>query len=107
MESDSIATLFAQSGVLVKSQSELIIGPTAILEFLQTFRAYNVLSHRMESDSMFIKGDTGWQKGRYWQQVRIPSGDTIKVEGRFHIDWQRVKKDGWRIQRMSTSPAKL
>jgi hypothetical protein len=104
MEADSIVSLFAENGELVKSHSESIVGPAAIRAFLLSFSAYHVLSYKMESDTLIFKNGYALQSGVYRQQVRIPEGDTVKVGGRFHIEWQRTQNDNWQIRRISTTP---
>ena len=104
MESDSIASLFAADGQLMKSKSESLVGPAAVRSFLQSFSTYHVLQHRMDCDSLFFSGSRVVQSGTYWQKVRIPSGDTLTVDGRFQLEWQRSPNDIWRILRIRTVP---
>ena len=89
MNADSIGTLFAEDGALVKSPSESIIGPRAVREYLKSFSAFHVLSHRMHCDTLIFENGYAIQAGEYRQQVRIPSGDTVNVAGTFHVEWQR------------------
>lgn len=104
MNADSIGVLFGKDGVLVKSPSESIIGSTAVSEYLKSFSSFHVYSYRINCDTLIFKNGYAIQTGEYWQQVRIPSGDTVNVNGRFRIEWQRFKNDSWQIHRASTTP---
>ena len=104
MNADSIGALFGEDGVLMKSSNVSIIGSKAVSEYLISFSGFHVISHRMNGDTLIFVNGYAVQTGEYWQQVGIPSGDTVNVAGRFRIEWQRSKNESWKIHHISTKP---
>jgi ketosteroid isomerase-like protein len=104
MQHDSIAALYTPDGELAAPGRPPIVGPVAIRDFLGSFSQYHVLAYRTTSDSVVIRGDTAYQTGRWWQEVQVPAGDTVKVKGDLSVIWLRDSTGAWRARRMSATP---
>ena len=104
MASDSISALYAPDGVLAATGRAPIQGPDSIGAFLETFRAYHVLSDTMRADGLIVWGDTAWQSGTFRQHVLVPAGDTVFAHGRFLFMWVRGAAGTWQIHWASTRP---
>ncbi len=104
MDHDGIAALFAPDGELVSPGQAPIVGPEAIRRFLRSFQGFHVIANALVADTTVVRGPTSHQSGHYSQRVAIPSGDTVAVQGRFLIEWQRDSAGAWRIRRLATVP---
>ena len=102
MDQDGIAAMFAPDGETADADQAPIRGPAAIRAHLMEFAGFHVLANRLDADSTWIRADTAWQDGTYWQRVRVPAGDTVEVSGRFAVTWERTAPGQWRIKRMRT-----
>lgn len=104
MRSDSIAAMFTPDGALLSTGRPPIIGPGDIQDFLESFRAFQVLADTMRVTDQTIWADSALQHGTFWQQVRVPAGDTVIAQGGFEILWRRQRDGRWGIARMGTAP---
>jgi uncharacterized protein (TIGR02246 family) len=106
MDGAAIAALYTDDGESVVVGQPPLRGPEAIRKQLESFRDYHVLSENLTADTITIDGPDGHVVGKYRQRVRIPSGDVVEVHGGYAADWIRVRRDGWKIRRMVTTPEK-
>jgi uncharacterized protein (TIGR02246 family) len=104
MNHHGIAQLYAADGELANTGAAPIHGPEAIETFLLGFSAYHVLAYSVTADTTTIHGDEAYQSGAYQQHVRIPSGDTVQVHGRFRVVWVRGRDRSWLIHWMGAIP---
>ena len=104
MASDSIGTMYLPNGVLAAPDRPPIVGPGAVAAFLHGFDNYRVLKYEVRGDSVATHGDTAWQQGRWWQQVRLPNGDTVTVNGGLSAEWVRIGPATWHLRRLGTYP---
>jgi len=102
MDADSIALLFAPDGDL----GPIAHGRDSIRNFLASFKNVRVLEISSVSASIKINNDTALQEGSYHQLALVDGKDTADLKGTFHANWIWTGKDGWRIKRMETTPAK-
>ena len=102
MDHDRIAATFMPEGETSDADQAAIRGPEAIRQHLLGFEAFKVVANRLEADTTWVKADTAWQEGNYWQRVRLPAGDTVEVRGRFAVTWQQTAPGLWQIRRMHT-----
>lgn len=99
-DADSIALLYSPEGELVDAAK----GRDAIRNFLKSFGDVRVLSNRSTTDTVTVTGDTARLTGMYSQVVVLNDGDTLHLLGSYQARWVYLPKEGWRIDRMETTP---
>lgn len=102
MDADSISLLFAPDGDL----GSIAHGRDSIRNFLASFKNVRVLDISSVSSSIRINSDTALQEGSYHQLALVNGKDTFNLHGTFKASWIWSDKEGWRIKRMETTPAK-
>lgn len=100
LDAEGISKLFMPQGNL----GNIAIGRDSIKKFLSSFKNVKVLSQESTTSSLIVKADTAVQTGHYTQSDLIGGKDTVYVKGTFKATWQRLKKGGWLIQKMTTKP---
>ena len=104
MAHDRIADTYTPDGEMSHAGQSAFHGPQAIRAHLSSFAEFKVLGSRMTAESTTVTADTASQRGTYWQSVRLPSGETVEVEGRFEASWLRTAPGQWKLRRMATRP---
>ena len=102
MDNGGIAALFASDGEIAVDGREPIRGRANIEAFLEGFKDFHVLAESLTADSIQINGARAHVIGKYRQRVRVPSGDTVEVEGAYTGDWIQDISGPWRIRRIAT-----
>ena len=102
MAGDRIADTYTADGEMQDAGQPAIIGPEAIKSHLASFADFKVLANRLTADSTTVDADTASQRGTYWQRVRLPSGETVEVQGLFEAAWLRTAPGQWKLRRMAT-----
>ena len=100
MDADSIALMYTSNGEL----GDIAHGRDSIRRFLSTFTNVEVLSVSSSSEKMEVRKDTVIQSGRYNQVALINHKDTVNPTGTYVAKWVWIKNEGWKIQRMTTTP---
>ncbi|HVZ26343.1 MAG TPA: nuclear transport factor 2 family protein [Sediminibacterium sp.] len=100
MDADSIALLYTKDGEM----GAVAKGRVAIRKFLQGFKNVHVLHNISIPDTTRLTGDTAIQEGTYRQDVVLPNKDTAHLQGRFLANWRWIPREGWRIQKIQTTP---
>jgi uncharacterized protein (TIGR02246 family) len=99
---DSIASLFAPDGELLREDGGTLRGPVAIAAFLAGFSGVHVDSAVMTLEAMQLMGDDAVQWGTFAQTVRVDGQGTIRARGRFVWQWRRDGEGHWRLRRSLT-----
>ena len=99
---DSIASLFAPDGELLREDGGTLRGPAAIATFLAGFSGVHVDSAVMTLDAMQVMGDDAVQWGTFAQTVRVEGQGTVRPRGRFVWQWHRDWEGRWRLRRALT-----
>ena len=102
MAHDRIADTYTPDGEMGHAGQPIFRGPAEIRAHLASFADFKVLANRMTVESTMVTADTASQRGTYWQSVRLPSGETVEVKGRFEASWLRTAPGQWKLRRMAT-----
>jgi hypothetical protein len=98
---DSIAALYAINGEISGKDQKRIIGKDSIRKMFNSFSGFSVLRFTTLPSLTTLTGDSARQEGSYKQIVVVPSGDTLKLNGKYTA--VLVLENGhWRIRRMYT-----
>ena len=96
--------MFAPDGAIVVQAGPPVRGRAAIEQFLDRFKQFHVLSERMTTDVVEVRGQEASSRGTYWQRVRLPGRSVVEVHGRCRIEWVRAADGTWWIETISTTP---
>ena len=102
MDADSISLMYTANGEL----GDIARGRDSIRKFLSTFTNVEVLSVSSSSEKIDLEKDTIIQSGRYNQLALINHRDTVRPTGTYVARWIWQENEGWKIQRMTTTPDK-
>jgi ketosteroid isomerase-like protein len=101
LAADSIAMQYQLHGQLAGEGATPVYGRDSIRELLQSFKGATVYRYESTTDHTTFKGDTAFQTGIYVQTVKIPSGDTLELGGKYTTTWIR-ENTSWLIHKMYT-----
>jgi len=99
---DSIASMFAPDGEMLREDGSVLRGPGAVAGFLSGFKSVHVDSATLALEAEQVMGDDAVQWGTFAQVVRIDGQGTIHARGRFVWQWRRQPDGRWRLRRALT-----
>ena len=102
MDVEAIAGTFVPSGVLSHTGGEKIVGPVAILAFLQKFADYKIKSDRMTVSEIRQERDAWVTEGAFVQAVTTPMRQQVTASGHFSARWI-CDASKWRLLALETS----
>ena len=103
---DSMATFFADSGVLLEPGMSPVIGSKAIAEFMVSqFKQIDVRSVGGVVQAVDVTGDVATLWGTYHETIAPRAGgEATAYAGRLVTSWKKGRDGRWRIALMMTQP---
>ena len=98
----ALVKLFTPHGKLATQGQSSIYGRDSIYQMFSSFKGVSVMQQKSATKAIEFINGAALQTGTYFQEAIIPSGDTLRLTGKYRATWVRQQDKTWLLQKMST-----